>query len=82
MLFAVVAPRATRKPIAKGSDRTANANVEAMKRLEGPAKGIRFIKKDPIRTPRNSINDAILRCHFRFFRKENENQAYKYEQGT
>jgi hypothetical protein len=61
MLLATVAPKATRKPSENGSDCTVRATVEAMKRFDGPAKGMRFTKKDPTNTPINSMSDAIFK---------------------
>ena len=47
-------PRATRKPIVKGSELTSKAAFEAIKRFDGPVKGIMFRRKEVSRTPSSS----------------------------
>jgi len=69
MVFANVAPDATRKPrVAKEAGSVTpniRAEFEAIKRLEGLAKGMRLNPKEPSKTNNSSMNDAILRFpHF------------------
>jgi len=48
----VEAPSATRKPIAKGFRRENRlAKAPAMIKLDGPTKGIRFIRNEKTKTP-------------------------------
>ena len=65
MVFAKVAPDATRKPrvTKKAGSVTPNirAEFEAMKRFEGLAKGMRLNPKELIKTNSSSMNDAIPR---------------------
>jgi hypothetical protein len=46
-------------PVLSGSAFTSSAAFEAIKRLDGDAKGIKFMPKEASRTPSNSISDAI-----------------------
>jgi hypothetical protein len=69
MLFANAAPKATRKPIATKVAGSATpkirAKFEAMKRFEGPAKGMRLNPKELSKTTSSSMSDVILRFpHF------------------
>ena len=48
-----------------------------MKRLEGPAKGIRFTKKEPINTPISSIGDAIMKIPISLLLQNRNEQIYK-----
>ncbi len=68
MLFANAAPKATKVPMANrvvGSVvLRSNAAFEAMKRFEGPAKGIRLKPKEVSRTRISSTIGAISRFLF------------------
>ena len=58
MNFAVAAPKATTKPMLTGSAVPTNAALEAMKRLDGPAKGMRFNPKEVSRIVRSSMSKS------------------------
>lgn len=64
MLFANVAPNATRKPrtakVVGSPAPKIRAEFEAMKRFEGLAKGMRLSPKELSKTTSSSMNDAIL----------------------
>jgi hypothetical protein len=63
MLFAKAEPKATRNPtatsVAGSASTMLKAAVEAMKRFEGPAKGIRLSPKELNKMTSNSMMDAI-----------------------
>lgn len=54
MNFAEADPNATTNPIVKGSTFVTAAALEAMKRFDGPAKGIMLSRKDVVRIVRTS----------------------------
>jgi len=54
MNFAEADPNATANPIVKGSALVTTAAFEAMKRFDGPAKGIMLSRKDVVRMVRTS----------------------------
>lgn len=58
MSLAETEPKATRKPMVNGSVSTANAAVEAIRRFDGPANGMRFRAKEVSRTPKRSAMGA------------------------
>lgn len=58
MSLAEAEPNATRKPSVKASESTSMAALLAISRFEGPAKGIRFSKKEVSRTPNSSKREA------------------------
>ena len=70
MLFASAAPVATRKPmvasVAGSVVLRTNAKFEAMKRFDGPAKGIRLKPNDVSKMMSSSMMEAIL-CGFRVY---------------
>jgi hypothetical protein len=47
-------------PVLNGSEFISSAAFEAIKKLDGDAKGIMFMPKEASRTPSKSISDAIL----------------------
>ncbi len=58
MNFAKVEPNATSKPMVNGSASTSMAAFDAIKRFEGPAKGMIFSRKEVNRTPKSSYKVA------------------------
>ena len=54
MNFAEAEPKATSKPIVTGSASTIKAEFEAIRRFDGPAKGMRFKTNEVSRIPRSS----------------------------
>lgn len=60
MNFAAAEPKATRNPIVKGSESMSKAALDAMRRFDGPAKGMRFRIKEEARRLRSSYHIANL----------------------
>ena len=60
MNLAEAEPRATRKPMVMGSTSTNIAALEAIRRLDGPAKGMMFRAKENPRMPRISKRPVSL----------------------
>ena len=53
-------PKETRKPMVNGSASTSKAAFDAIKRFEGPAKGIILRTKEVKRIPKSSYKPANL----------------------
>ena len=58
MNLAVAAPTATKKPMLTGSAVPSSAALEAIRRLDGPAKGMRFKANEVARIVRSSISKS------------------------
>ena len=67
MNFATVEPKATRRPIVSGSASKIIAAFDAIRRFEGPAKGIMFRINEVSRMLQSSYKAANYLAPFRLF---------------
>jgi hypothetical protein len=58
MNLAVAAPNATKRPMLTGSALVSSAALEAIRRLDGPANGIRFRPNEVNKIVRSSMSEA------------------------
>lgn len=77
MNFAVAEPTATRKPIPKGSTALINAALEAISKLDGPAKGIRFSAKELAKIARSSNSEANISLAYSLVRYRTVDSSYQ-----